>query len=537
MIIVEDEPLIRQGIKEFLDWDAYGIAIIGDASDGDAAIEIVKRNPPDLLLTDIRMPGMDGLALIEKLKETIPDCIFIILSGYDDFEYARQAISLGVSYYILKPLKEDNFSRIISESAQKCHKVQLLKSEEKRLTEKLSTSIPTLRDNYILNILHGNISPNKASLAELEIDLTNPFYATAAVRLAGKPQRQMVHRFMFILKEKIQETVEDYCKEHKQNIKKYILIDNDTVILIISFCELCDNTGMMISIFSGIRKKMNDLYDDDLLFGAGSMVEELNGLFSSVTEAEKVLEYKILRCNGNFIFFKEIEENKFVKPAILTVTERKKLLAAVNQGDYEYIHSAFELIKKELSGMQLLPPGYLNFMLLDIVISTVRNLYEDGFQVDRVFDMRIFSYNFLTMFESLDELIGWAEEFITNLSVSFGEYKSNKPRKVLEDIKKYILENIDQEISLNSISQKFYYNSSYISRIFKEELNYNFLNFVMNQKIEYAARLLLETNLKYTDICEKVGYHDYKHFSSIFKSIKGMTPSEYKKRGCMTYEF
>lgn len=489
---------------------------------------------PDLVLTDIRMPEMDGLEFIEKLKEILPECVFVILSGYDDFEYARQAISLGVSHYILKPLQKNEFSQVMTDCIQKCRKVQMRLLEEQRIKDRLDRATPALRDNYILNIINGMVQPDMDKLTELEIDIQNRFYVVSGVKFSDSTKKTLSYKRLFILKEILQKAIEEVCAS---NVRFYTLIDYSTVRFILSFADCSGYKEILKDIAARLEEDIKTFFDEELIFGAGSPVDDLGGISDSAAEADRVLEYKNLQCNKDVLFIDDLANTGPFKPVLFTLSERKKLYNSVSQCDTEEIHKLFRRLKEQLAGMNLIPPGYLHFVFMDLIITVARNLAENGFQMEDVYDMKIFSYDFFASFKSLDELVTWAENIFINVAKSFAEYKVSKPRKAIEDIKQYIMRNIQGDINLTHISQVFYYNPSYISRIFKEELNMNFSSFVIEQKMEYAAKLLLETDLKLYEVCEKVGYSGYKHFTSVFKKIKGVTLSEFKKQGCTSYEF
>jgi len=534
IFVVDDEPLIREGIRKILDWSSLGAQIIGDAENGLAALSLAAGLKPDIVLTDIRMPEMDGLVLIERLKKNIPECIFIILSGYDDFDYARQAITLGVSNYVLKPLQRSEFSQVMKDCIQKCRKLQLRLMEEQSIKDKLERAIPALQENYILNVLNGLIQPDTDKLKEVEVDISNPYYIVCGFKFSDSTMMQLSYKKLFLLKEMLRKIMDEIDTE---NVKSFILIDYNVIRLILSFPDCVSYKELVKDIVNRLEDKINALYDEALIFGAGSLASSLLGLCNSAVGADRVLEYKSLNCNHTILFVDDLSNAGSFKPLLLTLADRKKLCSSVSQFDTEEISMVFRRFHNQVKDMPIIPLSYLHFMLMDLFVTVARNLAENGFQVEDVYDMKIFSYDFFTSFQSLDELLDWAENIFINVSKRFNEYRVSRPRKAIEDIKQYITQNIHKNINLNHISQVFYYNPTYISRIFKEEINLNFSSFVIEQKMEYAAKLLLETNLKLYEVCEKVGYADIKHFTSVFKSLKGMTPSDFKKQGCTGYEF
>ncbi|MCL5071257.1 MAG: response regulator [Actinobacteria bacterium] len=419
MLIVDDEPLIREGMKQILDWDGLGIEIIGDAENGFIAMEIAGENKPDLVLADIRMPGMNGLELICRLKDIVPDALYVIVSGYDDFEYAKKAVSLGVSRYVVKPIQVDELRAVTEECLGKIYRRRLRKKQNMVLNSRLVQALPILRDNFLLNLLNGNTYDVNVDekLEELGIALFKKFHTIICIKIfTNSPADKVDNKKLVILKKRMDESLKDINAE---GCDYYGLINNNDLVYILSFDRDEGYKKIIARIFKELDHKMEKYYECSLQCGVGSIRKSADGLSTAYHEGLKCLEYKVLNNGSNINFFDE------------------------------------------------LPHGLIQ----------------------------------------------------------------RSKKKLIEDIKGYVLENADTEINLTDIASRLYYNPSYVSRIFKEEMNKNFSEFAMEVKIKHAKELMDNTDLKLYTICEKVGYKDYKYFSTLFKKITGMSPNDYKNQG------
>ncbi|HHW31568.1 MAG TPA: response regulator [Clostridiaceae bacterium] len=539
MMIVDDEPLIRQGFKYFFEWDKYSISQVFEAGNAEEAIEIAKRENIEIIVSDIRMPEVDGLELISRLKAILPNSIYIILSGYDDFEYAKKSISLGVFHYLVKPIHSEELHQVMSLCTQKLLEQKQKREIEESLNRKLNKSMPLLRDSFIKKLLRGELNQSKEELYnrfnELEIDLENLNYLVLLVGPSGKHHKNSnadgksnIKGITNIIKDLL---VKYISEENDENYKLYAVTDSNKVFIILSWTESQSIEEILRTAFERLNNEMLQKYGIETVGCVSCAVKDLSKISIHIKEAEKILDYKVIMGDNNILFLENMKSIHDNRPFFLSQSERKKLIFCVVNNDVIGINKVIRGFKNSIKKYKYISVECIYSALVEVIISIVRFAYETGFRT-QIFGEQIYSQEFMRSFNNVDEIFTWIEDSIIKFSNEFAKFRTEKPKSIIQQIKAYITENLGQEeITLNSISEKFYYNPSYLSRLFKEETNKNFIDYINEIKINTAKEYLTSTDMPISTICGKIGYKDYKHFLSLFKKITGVTPNEYKSGG------
>lgn len=552
MLLVDDEPLMRQGFKVFFDWKKYFISQVFDAENSIEAIHMAETEKPDIVITDIRMPEIDGLELIASLKNILPKAIFIVISGYDDFDYAKQSISLGVFHYLVKPVHSAELHEVMSKCIDKIQMQIRREAEEAELNNKLKEALPVLRNSFIQNIFKEGIYENEedclSSLEQLELDIAGDFYKAIVIsHLNLKDTDSKTRSKMNII---IKEAFDHYFKtiinvnnnvnnndnskvnnnDNNNDIKHYIMMDMDTLKGIISWNGNININSVICSLVENIVQVIEPQYEIRLICSSGSHVKRITDIHISAGEASDIIENKYKRKQPGLWLFEEVKGFGTARPFFLSRTDQKKLITCVENNDIDTIRQVIYELNSIIKDLDYISMEYIYSSILEMIISVTRYTYECGFN-DNYSEPKIFAYDYFKNFKSLDEIFIWMESYLTGLTTRFNNFRVRRPRKIIEEITSYIAENTHLEISLNKIAEKFYYNPSYLSRLFKEEMNTNFLEYVNKIKIQKAMELLKNSDLTALSICDKVGYRDYKYFTSVFRKHAGMNPHEFKKKG------
>lgn len=539
MMIVDDEPLVRQGFKYFFEWDKYSIRQVFEAENAAEAIEIAKREKIEIIVSDIRMPEVDGLELISRLKTILPNSIYIILSGYDDFEYAKKSISLGVFHYLVKPIHSEELHQVMSLCSQKLLEQKQKREIEESLNRKLNKSMPILRDSFIKKLLRGELNQSRNELYnrfnELEIDLENLNYVAMLVEPSGKHHKSNNTNDKLNMDE-LNNTIKDLLLKYiseadDKNYKLYAVTDSNKVIAIISWSESQNIHEVLKTSFQNLNKELLLRYGIETAGCVSCVVKDLNNISNYIKETEKILDYKSIMGDTDILFLENMESVHNNKPFFLSQSERKKLIFCVVNNDITGINKVIRGFKNSIRKYEYISVECMYSALVEVIISIIRFAYEIGFKT-QIFGEQIYSQEFMRSFDNVDEIFTWIEDSIIKFSNEFAKFRAEKPKSIIQQIKAYITENLGYEdITLNSISEKFYYNPSYLSRLFKEETNKNFIDYINEIKINTAKEYLTSTDMSVSNICEKIGFKDYKHFLALFKKMTGVTPNEYKSGG------
>lgn len=483
VLIADDEYMILEGLEHMVKWAENGYTVIGTSDNGAKAMEMIRRTRPDIVLTDIRMPGMSGLELIqESQKENIP-CQFIVVSGYRDFEYCQDALQLGVSDYILKPIDFDAIIPKVDRIAQK-----LSKSFQK------DCAILTY---YFRSIFSGSEPPDRQSTDIWSILNRNLYYFVCIAQTDRPVSITSKAPFFLQMADQDMQVFVIGIASHSEIAGQVNLLKNDLsgqcTVLAFASGRPCLIDTISCSYQDAIKAMQNqvfygmDRYPDTLPVINASDKKNLQDRITQMAEAVKSMN----------------------AAAALRAVHEYFELAAACKPDREYIIRNFcelYIVLKNLFDAQgvNIPPDFWQELEVIHKVPTLAKLEEYALETTR----RLFAI----------------------LSVLYAD--THNP---IKEIKEYIEEHSSEDISLSSVSNKFYFNPSYLSRLFREKANTTFTQYVNQVRIEKAKSMLLSSqSIEKTALT--AGFSSYHYFTKIFHKLTGMTPQEYKKSAllCVT---
>lgn len=531
IIIADDEDKICQLIYKLVDWDSIEMEVVGIAHNGIEALELVKLHKPDIAITDIRMPGYDGLEFISKAKEVNPYIEFIIISGYQHFEYAQRAIRYGVSDYLLKPIKKDEL--ITTLTKMKDHYLiraeQLSKEEKMKLS--LKNNMVKLRNSFVNEILLQRIKRMK----DISIDMINQEY-----------QFHFKEGCFQVLTVKLDGIDQNYYSNVRFLVEKILLIINNNLkeycYDLESFFE--DNICYCILNFSPVNKKFirrqckilldeitlqKDIFENmESTIGLGSVEEDIKMIGDSLKTGIWAYEQRLVVGTNRVIDYDFANTNQLADSQLF-YDFNKEMNAALERLDKGSVVAAIRFLREgikdrpETSGHEILQmtKEVCNLFLFSIrknkfLIEESNNFFDD------------FSAN-ANNFGSVNSLFNYLTTSITTLLDKIIEDKKQLDTKPIRDAKQYIKENFQYSITLEDVSTKVGFNATYFSSLFKKDTGYTFLEYLSEVRMNQAKILLKETNLSVATICERVGYSDVKHFTKMFTKHIGLKPNEYRK--------
>ncbi|WP_337101889.1 response regulator transcription factor [Paenibacillus sp. YIM B09110] len=541
VMIVEDEPLIRAGLKEYFPWNELGIGTIVEAENGKEGIATALREWPDLIITDIRMPEMNGLEMIEQLKPLLPNAVFIILTGYSEFQYAQDAIRLGVvKQYLLKPLEYEPSMKALTECI---HLLQQSREEqqEKQAWQAAYEEHTKWKESEIVKQLLEGVDPDEVGARLLENDVIQrqplslcvPIAATCFARnsiaqgrkwralaerivaeaaaASGQMQRLMVYtsrgRLYMLL---VMEQFED--KEvGLERLREQIVISLERV-----------NADATAALYMALGHASSDV--SKLADNLHAAAKALLGRFADSERWLIRTERSIEAPSQTGATDKVIQ---------LRQDDRNALLACLEQGDGAAVKALMDRLCAQSAEALPYVSGdqWLAFMQ-EIISVTLRFAHKQGFPMEGVSSDKLLELTFVDDFRTLDALFSYLAAWVIHLNDLYG--KLNHPVQqenlIFNQIRSFIENNLDQDITLQMVADHFFYNPSYLSRLFKSKLNQNYLSFVTEIRIAHAKKLLEDPNRLVTEVCTMCGYRSYKHFVKMFRFVAGMTPTDYRKQ-------
>ncbi len=530
LLLVDDEPIIRKGIKTSIDWSKYDIEISGEASNGKDALEKALVMLPEIVITDIRMPIMDGLSLSESLKKMLPDTKIIILSGYEDFSYAKKALSLGVTEYLLKPVGAEELISLIVKVKNDITSGRVKKNLLMKKNIILNENYLQIKSNLVNKLLKNEFTSADYVFEQAEmmnLDLTGPEFLVFVISMddfliitEGMPDKEKE-----LMKFSVINISEELLSSFFSGLVCYSEFDH--LIGVINGKNLDDI--IVNDFFREIQQCINKYLKLSISIGIGSMSASILDISRSYSEALAALKNKIFLGKGLILQHKSVKAANVSEETVLyPFSEEKEILNYLKALNTEGIAITLNNIFNRFDQNSATPENIKNICCRLVVIA-VNCIEEMGINFQNSFGTHFNPYMEIEKLEILDDLYNWLIAFFNRSILLIQENKTLKFKSIIKFALHYIEQNYNRDISLNEIANMVYVTPNYLSRIFKEEMNVNFVDWLNKLRIEKAKALLLETTFKTYEVADKVGYRDYKYFSYIFKKITGNTPKEFKE--------
>ena len=532
VIIADDEEKVCNLIYKLIDWQALDMEVAGMAHNGIEALALVKRLNVDLIITDIRMPGYDGLQLISRIKQINNDIDFIIISGYSNFEYAQNAIKFGVSDYLLKPIKKTELLGTLTKMSLKYRKRMELLSDQEHLKNRLQSDIGKLRSGLFTEVfMQKNPSGKELTVGKVNESFHYHFQKGCFQIVILKMDcgcGEGNHSSLRLMEDKIiqafQHSMEDLCFDYEyyvdDTITYYVLnySEENKKIIRKHFKWILDDLLIQKSVFGAI----------EITIGAGRAEEEIGRQKASFLSAQYAIAERLMIGTGRLIEGVTAADAREISGRILSDLN-KSMGAALEILDKEGVLSSVQSFEASLKGA-LKISGYDAYRLCleacNIYLTLIRvNRYDIG-NPEELSDNFCFHARRCS---SIGEILEYLAILIEKSLDKISEDKRLKDTKPIRMAKQYIQEHYSRQITLEEVSSFAGFSPSYFSTLFKKESGINFQEYLSEVRMKKAKDLLKETNLTIAGICEQVGYSDLKHFTKNFKRIAGIKPNEYRK--------
>lgn len=528
IMVVDDEEEIRLGIIKKIPWEEYGFKVIGDAENGQEALEKAEKLRPDIVMTDIKMPFMDGLELGKELSKKIPETKIIIFSGSDDFEYAQKAIKINVIEYVLKPINSSELIEILKKLKAKLDKEYNDKINLESLHKHYSESLPILREQFLASVIEGR--QNKESFVnecdKLGVNLKCKHLAISIIE-AEKDDENRLNldgREEYIINISIKKILDDEINKYCRTIsfiyygKVIVIALFDKREQIVSFIEGLNN-------FSSIYKKILGI---KLSIGLGNIVDNPYDLNISYLGSQDALNYKFLFGTGKVIYIEDVEPDKY-EELKFTEQDERKLLDTIKVAEESDIDEVINNLFKKTEEVILVLDKY-KIYFLEINIAMLKLIQSYNLDVSEIYGDNFNPYSSVEEFSSLEEVKKWFTDKAKKINLNIRKERMNSSKLLVEKAKEYINNNYtDYDLSVEKLCDYLHVSPTYFSTIFKRETEMNFVNYLTSVRLEEALKLLKTTDDKTYIIAGKVGYQEANYFSYVFKRKYGIAPSRYRR--------
>ncbi|HCI17443.1 MAG TPA: two-component system response regulator [Lachnospiraceae bacterium] len=533
IFLVEDEIAIRKGIKNSIDWEKEGYEFVGEAGDGELAYPMILKMKPDILITDIKMPFMDGLQLSKLVRKELPATKILILSGYDEFEYAKEAIKLQVAEYLLKPISSAKLLDVLAQVKEVIRQEQEEKELIKKYREDMKENRELEKERFLNQIITQNLS--LAQILEtgesLGMDLSAPLYNILLLKITENGGKQETYAEI----ESALDTLSGVFSFRRGVDEWLFLLTADDAEKMERRIESCRKTVRQIT------EKTDPPVE---YFGAlGNPVERLREIKNSLKEAEKKFAFQYLKKWNQILEIPVRDVGSSENPQT-EKNENEELLISSVQVDKlnhkiieNFIHTG---LRREVSNfvddyfMSLGEKSvqslmFRQYVAMDFYLAAVAFLERLGFSskelVERCGDLK--------EMEQVIQTIEQTKEYIKKVLDATLECRESVSRKRYSDLLKeavsYIEHHYEEEdISLNQVAASVNISPSHFSTIFSKEMGETFIEYLTNVRMERAKQLLRSSTMKTAEIAYAVGYKDAHYFSYLFKKVQKCTPREFR---------
>ncbi|WP_310551476.1 helix-turn-helix domain-containing protein [Paenibacillus glufosinatiresistens] len=530
VLIVDDEKHVREAIRYFVPWDQYGVTGIYEASNGREAMELVQQHRPAVVFTDMRMPLVDGASLLEWLHSHAPYTKTVVVSGYQDFDYVKPAIVYGGTDYLLKPVS----GKQVAEAAERAFELWNKEKNEREQAFRQKIQLNVLRPLYWDKALSDLVTGRKAyaelaSAMEEELGLPS---GAAACRMAIVSLQSAGGRLLRKLHDDVQLTafaVANICNEILSRDRSGFAFrywhDGADVALLLWSREPA------LGLLEEINRSMEAAYRMGLEIGLSAEQPFPDGIRLAFHQAGLALdERNLLGAPAGVQEFREAAlptENAAETEALQPLAERFGL--ALLTGDPERVGRALAEFCERLTGLPLLTGSVFSYWqekIMDEIRRWLREWAGDG-------DARELKLPGYSDEAGNFSLVLWQRrlmELLTELCAEFRLSRTSDSRIVLE-IRDYLDRNFERELTLQHIAERFYLSRENVSRKFKQVTGENLSDYLTRLRIDKAKSLIRHTDIRLSQVAERVGYEDEKYFSRVFKKATGLTPREYRKLG------
>ena len=517
MFLVEDEIVTREGIRDNVDWEAAGFEFCGEAPDGEIAFPLIEKSKPDVLITDIKMPFMDGLQLCKIVREHMPWVKIVILSGHDEFDYAQKAVKLGVTDYLLKPISARDLSKVLNELSTTLDREYEERETLIALQNKAEDNLILARERFLLKLVMGGISSAEAieQSQQLGLDIVARYYLVVLIRIELCPDSQPFNYYEY---QQVEQIVSEFAGNNldvfltKKDMEELVLlIKGDSI-------EQLVQEGEFLAGY--IKSEVENQTTCNLVIEIGSHQERLGDIHHSFAEA--------------------LVKSKFARsvPTISPNNTERVDLQIIEHGAIEdfmkfgSMHDFDEFYLKSIQPIaNIAQQSYLmkHYLFVDIILTATQFVSDQGGNGENLASDVQEIENMLNEVESSEQIKAEMRR-IFNTVLTFRNNQANKEHiLVLQQAKAYLDKHfVDPELKMRSVAQMFNISPSHFSTIFRQEFGITFRDYLSKLRINRAKELLRTTNLKSSEVAHQSGFNDSHYFSFVFKKKTGITPRQFR---------
>lgn len=531
LMIIDDEVMIRKGIRTSIQWEDYDIEICAEAKNGKEGLQKAIKEKPDIVLVDIRMPVMDGLEFADILKDELPSAKIVIVSGYDDFAYAQRALKIGVSEYLLKPVGAEELIELVVKLKTQIQQETNAMEKDYQFEQLWKENVQLIRNKFINSLLRDEAAIDQSFLkkaAQLQVPLDGPHYQVIAIdidELALIADVDDVKEREWILI-----SVANIAEEVLEAAYRCFVYPGDAGGLVAFLNMPADHRHQLLPLCEKIQAYVRKYMKLSTTIGIGEELDALGHASLSYQQAIAALREKVYRGKAQIIRYHR-ENHKESQPiAFIPTEDEKRLLQALTSMDRDRLESELDHVFDTFAQSRT-PFQHVQMICVKWLLQGVSQLEQIGVRIPDDQTSLQQPYEEMQKYETLQDLKDWVIAQCRLMISLMEHYKKDRYKDIVAVAMQYVDQHYGEKIRLEDAANSAFVTPNYFSRVFKEETGEHFTLWLNKFRIEKAKAFLDDPSLKIYEVSDRVGYYDYKYFTQMFKKYTGYTPKQYRNRG------
>ncbi|TXK80347.1 response regulator [Paenibacillus sp. N3.4] len=531
LVIVDDEDTVRFGLSTYFDWSQYGIEVVDEADDGDVALEVIERVRPDIVLTDVRMPHMDGIRLSNEIKVRFPTTQIVFVSGHDDVDYLKSALKVNAVDYIFKPVNMQELATVIERVVAVLQEAEQERTYIADMQVKLTQSMPLLREKFLMSLIRDGVThPGriKEKLDFLGLDLPVEFnYWTIVVNIddsaeviSSRPERDqqlLSYSVQNIVQELIEQCMHGYAFENR--IGEFVGI--------LKMGEEDVQEEKLFALAEKIRDNLQRWLKISVTIGVGECISQLSSLPRSYTQAREAADQRWYLGKNHIISIDHLEQDKDSSYRF-NALQGERIMSVLKAADEDKLLAELDEVFEPLSRNRKEGFTYCRNVSLQLFLLASRLMVELNILAPELGDKEAELWERVFKQETIIDLRKLVEDHLLDISKRIGDKRSGKPKNVIERVRLLMDQRYAENLQVGVIANEVFLSPTYLCLLFKQETGETINEYLTKVRIEKAKELLSDPRNKFYEVSYTVGYSDPSYFSKLFKKYTGVTPSSFR---------
>ena len=524
-MLVDDEPEIREGMKEIVDWEACGFRLVAEADNGLDALQLAEQTRPDLIITDVRMHFMDGQEMVERMRAFLPMAQFVVVSGYDEFEYTRKSIQIKIADYVLKPISAAEFTRVLERAKRALDEEHAKLSSVQLMNRIFSDSLPILRQQLLYSLMSGGMDEvsARAAAARYNLDLEADRYAVALMRISSCSDNPLAGD-----EELVRLAVERVVREVLGERVACHVFSYNAQLAVLTMLRKDQSMSELLALMDTAATVARDYLGASATIGVGEPCEHLWSIPESAAQATAALNHWALVDDSQVIYIRDLktrsEGRLTMAPQALSM-----LSSAIRSRQNAEIARCARAIIERLHGEKISFSEYQTYMLeaLMAVIQTARDMQVDLNVARGASGSLVQDFLEARDLESAGELL---PSLSMSVAEAIGSGRRESGLRIVRQAQEFIAQRAGEaSLTMERVCEEMNVSPAYLRALFKRETGQTFHQYLTGLRMARAMELLRTTSLKTAEVAHESGLGEASYFSYAFKKHFGVSPSQVRK--------